>query len=228
MKKVLFILAFTGLIVSSLQAQVSKTMSVVPGGLYKALTFPERGNVTDLILTGSIDAQDFKTMRDAMPNLSVVDLSKVSIVAYTGTAGTESNGKKASYKANTIPQFAFFSDRNGSGKRTITNVIFPKKLAGIGEKAFWSCFGLTGTVLPATVISLGAEAFYNCKAIMSITVNNPEPIKDMGKGVFYAVDPSTCILHVPTGSKDAFQSAKQWQDFMNIQDDVAVAEPEKK
>jgi hypothetical protein len=221
MKKAFLLIAILGLTIS-MHAQVSKTMSVVPGGLYKALTDGEKKTITNLILTGSVDARDFKTMRDAMPVLSVIDLSRATIVEFSGEKGTVRDGKKATYKANVIPQFAFFNEKNITGKQVLTQIIFPKNLGGIGEKAFWSCYGLTETTIPQTVISIGEQAYYKCKSITAITVYNSKPISDLGKGVFFAVDPSTCILHVPEGSKDAYQGAKQWGDFINIQDDVVI------
>lgn len=223
MKKAFLLIAILGFtLISGIQAQVSKTMSVVPGGLYKALTDAEKRSITNLTLTGSIDARDFKTMRDAMPVLSVIDLSRISIVAFSGEKGTVKDAKKASYKANTIPQFAFYNEKNITGKQSLTQIIFPRNLGGIGEKAFWSCYGLTETTIPQTVTSIGEQAYYKCKSITAISVYNTKPISDLGKGVFFAVDPSTCILHVPEGAKDAYQGAKQWGDFINIQDDVVI------
>lgn len=219
MKKALLLLAIFGLTLAA-QAQVTKTMSVTPGDLYKVLTHPEKQSITHLILTGSIDAQDFKTMRDAMPALDVIDLSKVAIVGYSGTKGTVGNNKSSDYKANTIPQFAFFNDKNLTGKKTITKVIFPKNLGGIGEQAFWSCYALTEVTLPQTVTKIGEQAFSKCKSLTSVTVMNSKPISDLGKGVFLGVDPNSCIVHIPVGSKEAFTGAKQWGDFLNLQDDV--------
>jgi hypothetical protein len=226
MKKVVLFLAL-GFFATTLSAQVSKTMNNIAGGLYKAVPFTERNTITNLKLTGTIDARDFRTMRDAMPALAVVDLEKVTIVAYSGPGGTEGTIKtKGSYKANTIPQFAFYNEDNFSGKKVV-EVIFPKKLAAIGEKAFYYCTELVSLDIPASVTELGANSFYKCTGLTSITVSTPEPIKDMGKGVFYAVDPSTCTLHVPVGAKETYQGAKQWQDFLNILDDVELIQPEK-
>jgi len=58
-----------------LNAQVSKTLNVSAGGLFSALTPTELSTVTNLIITGTIDARDFKTMRDNMPVLANIDLS---------------------------------------------------------------------------------------------------------------------------------------------------------
>ncbi len=227
MKKSFLILAFIGLSLGLMQAQeVTKTVSVVPGGLYKTLTLPERQTITHLTLTGSLDARDFKTMRDAMQSLQFVDLSRVTIVAFSGTGGTENSSAK--YAANTIPQNAFFNDNNGSGKRTIVEVIFPARIEGIGEKAFYACYNYERVTIPASVTSIGTEAFSQCKKLLQITVENPKPISKLGKGVFFGIDTSASTLFVPKGSKDAYAAAKQWQDFLNIediQDSNAAAEP---
>src|ERR1035437_8762738 len=160
MKKLLTLLVLTGICSSLLQAQVSKTMNNVAGGLYKAVPFTERNSITNLKLTGTIDARDFRTMRDAMPALTTIDLEKVSIVAYSGVGGTQGPLEaKGSYKANTIPQFAFYNDKNFSGKK-LTTIIFPKKLATIDKKAFYYCTELVTLTIPPTVTELGENAFY--------------------------------------------------------------------
>lgn len=50
------------------------------GTLSTLLTPTELLKVTNLILTGKIDARDVKTMRDNMPLLSVLDMAEVSIL----------------------------------------------------------------------------------------------------------------------------------------------------
>src|SRR5665647_2040121 len=67
------------------QAQVSKTISVATAGkLNTLLTATEKTTITNLTITGTIDARDFKTMRDNMPALAVLDISSVTIAVYNG------------------------------------------------------------------------------------------------------------------------------------------------
>ncbi len=217
MKKSLLILTLIGLSLSISQAQkVEKVVSVVPDGLFKALAYPERQSTTHLTLTGSIDARDFKTMRDAMPQLQVVDLSKVSIVEFSGQKGTEEGSGK--YKANYIPQNAFSSTKNSFGKRSIVEIILPSNLEGIGDQAFLACYGLEKVVIPASVKEIGMEAFSRCQKLTSVTAVSPKPITDMGKGVFLAVNMNACTLYVPKGSADAYKAAKQWKEFFNVEE----------
>ena len=69
-------------------AQVSKTLTINAGKLSSALTSIEKSTITDLTLTGTIDAREFKTMRDSMNVLAVLDISGATIAAYYGTDGT--------------------------------------------------------------------------------------------------------------------------------------------
>src|ERR1035437_9127001 len=71
-----------------LQAVVTKTVNVnTPGELANALNAADRNSVTDLVITGSLDARDFKFMRDNIPNLTKLELKVKAIVAYTGPGG---------------------------------------------------------------------------------------------------------------------------------------------
>lgn len=225
MKKTLIALACTMAIAMGANAQVTKTLSVVPGGLDKALTYDEKQKTTELILSGQVDARDFEIMRDRMPALEYIDLKDASITEYKGNKGTQYTDKgrpmDASYAANTIPQNAFFKNGNGSGKRSLKKVIYPSDLEGVGAQAFYACYALEEVSFPAGVKKLDDEAYYNCKALNSISVEGDAPVAKMGKGVFYAVNPATCILHVKKGTSEQFNAAKQWKDFKkNITEDI--------
>ncbi|GHT02799.1 hypothetical protein FACS189440_15490 [Bacteroidia bacterium] len=57
------------------------------GSLKTSLPAPLTG-VTDLTVTGTIDARDFRTIREDLPNLVKLNLSGTAIVTYTGSEGT--------------------------------------------------------------------------------------------------------------------------------------------
>ena len=107
----------------------------------------------------------------------------VRIEAYEGDKGTEintkSNSVKGKYAENTIPQYAFFKNGNGSGAKKLQKVIYPKNTVAVGYKAFYACYNLTEVSFPASVKELAAEAFYNCKSLVSITVEGNAPIAKM-------------------------------------------------
>ncbi|MDD3907960.1 MAG: hypothetical protein PHF34_07100, partial [Bacteroidales bacterium] len=99
-KKLFFIVCIFASVM--LHATVSKNISITAGGLANALTATERASITDLTVTGTIDARDIKFLRNTMVNLSALNISGVSIKAYTGTDGTDS--VYTSYPANEMPR----------------------------------------------------------------------------------------------------------------------------
>jgi hypothetical protein len=279
------------------QAGSPKTLNITAGSLASALSSAELNSISNLILTGVIDARDFRTIRDKMLFLTELDLSKATIVAYTGTGGTANSyiaGK--SYPANAIPFYAFFNPisllpKSGllsiilpntattieqaaflwnedlksifipssvisieigafelaSGYITVDpanskyssydgilfdktktklihcptsisgSVIIPSSVIALGRWAFGRCSGLTSVTIPTSVTSIEVAAFYGCKLLKSIITFNPTPVNlSSSIGVFSAVDVSTCILRVPSGSSGKYKAADQWKDFLNI------------
>ena len=141
MKKLLSILVLT-LLSNIVVAQVSKTINVPTAGtLTTLLTTEEKSTITDLTVTGNIDARDFRCLRDEVTNLSVLDLSAVNIKAYNGTGGSILN--YAEYPENELPFFSFFSDDNNNiGKLSLTRITIPNSITSVGDEPFRSCSGL--------------------------------------------------------------------------------------
>lgn len=175
------------------------TIHLSAGELSNILTSFEKATITNLQLTGSIDARDFKTMRDSMPVLSVVDINNVSISAYTGMQGT-AGIQNTIYPANSIPQSAFEFCSHLTGTLTL-----PNSVTSIGVRAFYQCQSLTGLVLsnsltsisdgafdgdwslqgnltiPNSVTSIGDYAFFYC-SFTSVTI--PNSVASIGVGAF--------------------------------------------
>ena len=165
-------------------AQEAKALSleIAPGELAKALSQIEKATITKLKLTGKIDARDFKTMRDGMPKLTIIDLNEVNIVAYSGYEGTVYN--TTTYPDNQIPQNAFCSSNNSSdAKAGLTSFIYPSSATSVGEYAFNGCSGLTFVTIPSSVDSIGRNAYSNCQNLSYI--NFPEGIIKIGNSAFY-------------------------------------------
>src|SRR5665647_100589 len=113
------------------QAQVSKTISVATAGkLNTLLTATEKTTITNLTITGTIDARDFKTMRDNMPALAVLNISGVTISAYTGTEGTMGTSNTV-YPVNTVPANSFLNKSTMQAKTSLTSIVFPSSITSI-------------------------------------------------------------------------------------------------
>ena len=138
------------------QAQVSKSVTSTSGGLAAAIG-TDISTVTNLTITGTIDATDFVTMYN-MPLLAVLDLSAVTIDAYTGDNGPLGRGQ--TYLSNAIPATAF--KMNKTGKTSLTTVILPATLTSVGNLAFGNCSGLTSITIPSGVTTIGGQAIDGC------------------------------------------------------------------
>jgi len=126
-------------------AQVSKTYYVSkPGTLISMMTEEEANSITHLTLTGKLNAEDFRHLRDEFSSLKVLDISNAEIKMYSGKAGTYPNGKFYIYMANFVPAYAFSNVVNGvtKGKQTLEKVILSEKIKNIEDAAFKGCDNL--------------------------------------------------------------------------------------
>jgi hypothetical protein len=195
------------------EAQVSKTIDVPTAGtLSTLLTSSEKTTVTNLTVTGIIDARDVKCMRDEMSVLAVLDINAVTIQAYNGNGGTYTD---TSYPANEMPEYSFSKNDyyNGPyiGKSTLRNITFPSSITSIGDGAFLNCYGLTNITIGSGVISIGSNAFYWCTGLKIITSLNPTPPTVVGTLAFFNVKPA--IVYVPATAVTAYKTASGWSAY---------------
>jgi len=197
MKK-LFTFLLLGLFVCTANAQVIKTVNVTTAGTLATVASTYLSTVTNLTVTGSIDARDFLCMRESMTNLKVIDLKTATIKSYTGTAGTVS-GSSTTYPVNEIPQYSFFNISVGIGKT-----------------------GLTSISLPITVSSIGSSAFQGCIGLTLITNNNSSPPIVQDVYSFKNIDKTICKVNVPVGTVLMYKATTFWKDFSNIVDGTPI------
>lgn len=147
-----------------------------------------------------------------------------------------------------IEQYAF------CGCAGLTTIIIPENVSVIGEYAFYGCNSLTNIIIPNVITTINGNTFYGCSALSSILIgNNVNRIDD---GAFYGCDniksftslsptpPNVWLgdafyyptfssysatLYVPSGSKEAYQNAEGWKNFVvieeiNQEDEDAVTE----
>lgn len=165
-----------------LTAQVSKSITVSSAGtLTTLLTATEKINVTNLTITGNIDARDFKCMRNEMTVLADLDISNVSINAYNGIGGTSS--ATSTYSANQIPEYAFYLDNTMTGKNTLKSISLPITCLSIGNYAFSNCIGLSDIIIPNNIFTIGHSAFAFCNGISTVTIGNN--VMYIGMSAFY-------------------------------------------
>ncbi len=181
-------------------AQVSKTYYVSkPGTLISMMTEEEANTVTHLTLTGKLNAEDFRHLRDEFASLKVLDISNAEIKMYSGKAGTYPNGKFYIYMPNFIPAYAFSNVVDGvtKGKKPRwRKIILSEKTKNIEDAAFKGC-----------------ENLRICQ-IRKKTAPNllPEALAD-----------SVTAIFVPLGSSDSYRNKDRWQNFAFIEGEPVEA-----
>jgi hypothetical protein len=157
------------------QDGVAKILNVTAGNLSTALSEADKNSISNLVLTGTIDARDFKTMRDQMPLLEKIDITNATISAYTGTEGTESAGNIV-YPENAVPQYAL------KAKAKLSSILLPSSITSIGKNSFYQCSGLTSLLIPPLVTFIGQDGFYSCTNLS--TINIPQGVISIGSYAF--------------------------------------------
>ena len=166
------IILFLLLSYSAVFGQVTKTVNVsIAGTLNTYFTATETTTVSNLTVSGNIDARDFAYMRDKVTALTVLDLSAAKIMAYTGIDGTYTVTTIA-YPANELPLCAFYNSSLFTYKYLLTSIKLPTTITSIGGSAFYYCTGLSGTfTIPASVTSIGSYALYGCSLLSAYVVD---------------------------------------------------------
>ena len=125
----------------------------------------------------------------------------------------------------------------------LTSITIPESVTSIGSSTFYGCTSLMSIIIPSSVTSIEYNTFQNCRNLISITI--PENVTSIRWGAFSGcrnlehiyvsralppsagetdsfkdVDLTSCILHVPVGSKEAYKQASTWKDFLIILDDI--------
>ena len=191
MKKTISILLLLMCITLMLQAQVSKTVNVTAGGLAAALTASEKSTITTLTVIGTIDASDFRIMRDSMTVLETIDLKETTVAAYEGSKGTINWDYPSpaiySYPENAIPQYAFCHSQWQVGKKTLKSISIPSSVTTIGINAFTDCRYLTTVLFSGTKLTtLEIVSFSKCKSLKTIVV--PEGVTSIEESAFAECD----------------------------------------
>jgi hypothetical protein len=204
-KSILFYVSFCLSIV--LHAQQSRNIDLtVAGSLSDSLSANDRTIVSNLTLTGTVDARDFKTIRDSIPSLEHLNLEQVSIVSYHGSKGTIYGD--TSYVANVIPAYAFniYSSKLSSvilpiSFTSLDNTVFMNFKGSISVDSYnqlystfdgvlfdknkttiFHCYKKGSYTIPSTVTSISNNCFSGCDSLK--TLNIPASLIYIGKYVF--------------------------------------------
>ena len=104
----------------------------------------------------------------------------------------------------------------------LASINLPASVTTIGDDAFWCCTGLTSINIPSSVTAIGHGAFLGCSSLTDIYARHTDPkAYHCSDYAFSDVPFSTCTLHVPIGSKEAYANTAPWSKFKNIAEGAA-------
>ncbi|MCH5221930.1 MAG: leucine-rich repeat domain-containing protein [Muribaculaceae bacterium] len=143
----------------ALTVMPSAAISVVgsAGELRNIIT--DYANVSELSLSGTVDATDLFFIAEVLPSLRTLDMRECTIVAYVGNEV----GQLTSYGNNAIPQSVFAGT-------ALEEVLLP--VAGaieIGDCAFAGT-ALKSIEIPANTVAVGQGAFSGCPFLTSVKI----------------------------------------------------------
>jgi hypothetical protein len=213
--KNLLTMFFLVLLTNFVAAQVTKTINVsIAGTLSSLLNNMEDSTITNLTVTGNIDARDVKCMRDEMTVLEILDIRNVNVVFYEGNDGTRfSSIGDLVYPANQMPKGAFFYGY-GTGK-ALKTIILPNSITSIGDYAFYGCQAITEITIPNSVTTINMHAFLNCSGLKVIKCLNSTP-PTLETDCFSGVTPT--VVYVPVGMVATYKADSGWNTFNNIKE----------
>ncbi len=148
-----FITVFSALLLGFLSAAALE-VSCTPGELRGVVSNP--ASVSELKISGSVDASDLFFIDSEMPGLRSLDLSNAAIVAYHGTLLRGA----VNYEADMIPARAFAGS-------PMTSVTFPTRTTILGDGAFAGS-ALSHVYLTPAVRADGLGVFAGCPSLVEV------------------------------------------------------------
>ena len=177
--------------------------------LYGAESITIPSEVTHNNKTYKVTAIDYATFENDTKLKSITIPSTVSFI------GERAFQYCKSLTSVTLPNSLLRIERNTfGGCNSLKKIVIPEGVTTISQYAFDECNALTSVVIPSSVDFISTHAFEKCKALNSITVKSATPI-DIFSNTFTVYGD----LHVPAGSKAAYEQAPIWKKFNIIEDD---------
>lgn len=128
-------------------------------------------DVNFLTIEGKMDEADYKLIRDYMPNLVSVNMENCN--------------------STVIPEYTF------TQKKYMLNIILPKGLKAIGQRAFSGCTRLCGTLtLPSSVTAIEYGAFIGCDNLRRILATGSK-ITTLGDNLFGDNNTNKLVYQTP-------------------------------
>ncbi len=169
------------------------------------LTQAEMDCISYLVVSGEMKHEDVYTIRDHMPTLEILDLSKTNV------------------ENNYMPEYAL------NYRSSIKKLYLPLSVEGFGSDAFRGMTGLTSIVLPEKLCVFGYNQFFGCTNLKTVWVKwNPT---ENGSTTGFPIPPCAFrstpytyngTLIVPKGCLNAYKMTSTWGEFATIREEYPI------
>ena len=106
------------------------------------------------------------------------------------------------------------------GCSSLESIVIPNNVTVIAIEAFAGCRSLTSLTIGKSVQQIQTKAFSDCSALTKIVSRIEKPFAISGD-CFSNMAKMMAKLHVPKGTKPAYQAMDGWSDFLNIDEGIA-------
>ena len=140
-----------------------------------------------------------------------------SLSSITIPDGVTSIGGNAFYYCYALPSITIPDSVTSIGNTAFSNcqslssITIPDDVTSIGKQVFYCCYSLTSITIPDSVTSIGDSAFYNLYGAKEYHIL-PTTVPTGGKTMFTNII-SDCIIYVPKGKLNAYQTATNWSTY---------------
>ena len=95
---------------------------------------------------------------------------------------------------------------------SLASVTIPDGVTSIEDYAFNTCYSLASVTIPDGVTSIGVNAFRYCYGVKEYHILPTTP-PALTSSIAFSGIPSDCIIYVPVGSLEAYQTATNWSTY---------------
>ena len=153
---------------------------------------------------------------------SCSSLSSITIPSGVTSIGTYAFNNCYSLSSITIPSGVTSIGSNAfSGCSSLSSIVIPAGVTYIETSAFQSCYSLSRITIPAGVTSIGTNAFSSCYGMAEYHFLPTTPPRITNKNVFANIQ-LDCIIYVPQGCLEAYQTATNWSNYANKMQEEAA------
>ena len=217
----------------------TKKIHIDQAGTLRDILDPDTaGKLTEVVITGELNLNDFLYLREAAGCLFIVgedvymsdgvlqniDLSNAKLIDDGNFSydfvGIHEDKDGAGYY---LDEEASIGDNGKSFQGLfaclygLDTVRLPRNLTTIGRYAFYDDTNLFTVEIPESVTEIDSYAFA-CPNLINIYCHGATPANIADETVFSEIDKDQCTLYVPEGSVEAYRTAPYWKDFKNIKE----------